>query len=430
MCPDAAPPGVRMRRATRSKYRSVPPRTVRVRPRRTRPGPLEHGEVVGDVALVRAEPCGQLADRGTVGAEREQQPHPCRVAEGAQLLGVGDVEQVGVHVIKRQEQLTLCQAPDPDSARMEATHTTRPDTSPSAATAATTGVAARCADLVAERFVLPAGGCAGRRPAARARRRRRLRRPRPGIPGRGAERRPAQDVAHDLHLRVIHHPDGVPPTEDPAAYEDYWREMARTTAGGMRRVERLAGNVAHLSVGPVLAPAGPSWDAVTAAMALVADADALVLDVRECRGGDPDTVQLLLSHVVGDEPVRLVDIESRVEGLRQRWTHPVAARRFGPDRPLVVLTSAATFSGGEEVAFDVQLLGRGPGRGGAHPRRRQPARGRRRAPRARARRAGGPGAAARATAAPGRASGCSPTSSARPTRRSTGRPSRPAAGRA
>ena len=47
------------------------------------------------------------------------------------------------------------------------------------------------------------------------------------------------DVAHDLHLRVIHHPDGVPPTEDPAAYEDYWREMARTTAGGMRRVERL-----------------------------------------------------------------------------------------------------------------------------------------------------------------------------------------------
>ena len=108
-------------------------------------------------------------------------------------------------------------------------------------------------------------------------------------------------------------------------------------------------------------------------MALVADADALVLDVRECRGGDPDSVQLLLSHVVGDEPVRLVDIESRAEGVHQRWTHPVAARRFGPDRPLVVLTSAATFSGGEELAFDVQLLGRGRvvgerTRGGANPR--------------------------------------------------------------
>ncbi len=180
-------------------------------------------------------------------------------------------------------------------------------------------------------------------------------------------------MAHDLHLRVIHHPDGVPPTEDPSAYEHYWRETARTTAGGMRGVERLAGNVAHLSIGPMLAAAGPSWDAVTAAMALVADADALVLDVRECRGGDPDTVQLLVSHVVGDEPARLVDIDSRVEGLRQRWTHPVATRRFGPDKPLAVLTSATTFSGGEEVAFDVQLLGRGTvvgerTRGGANPR--------------------------------------------------------------
>jgi Peptidase family S41/N-terminal domain of Peptidase_S41 in eukaryotic IRBP len=236
----------------------------------------------------------------------------------------------------------------------------------------TPAVVARSADLVAERFVLPEVG-------ARAATRLRERAASGAYDALDPESLAAalsadlQHVAHDLHLRVIHHPEGVPPTEDPAAYEEYWREMARTTAGGMRRVERLAGNVAHLSIGPVLAAAGPSWDAVTAAMALVADADALVLDVRDCRGGDPDTVQLLLSHVVGDEPVRLVDIESRVEGLRQRWTHPVPTRRFGPGKPLVVLTSAATFSGGEEVAFDVQLLERGRvvgerSRGGANPR--------------------------------------------------------------
>jgi C-terminal processing protease CtpA/Prc len=180
-------------------------------------------------------------------------------------------------------------------------------------------------------------------------------------------------VAHDLHLRVIHHPDGVPPTDDPEALEAYWHQVARSTAGGMRRVERLPGNVANVVVGPVLTPATPSWAAVCAAMALVADADALVLDVRGCRGGDPDTVQLLMSHLVGDEPVRLVDMESRADGLRQRWTHPVDPDRFGPDKPLVVLTSGTTFSGGEEVAFDVQDLGRGRvvgerTRGGANPR--------------------------------------------------------------
>jgi hypothetical protein len=234
-------------------------------------------------------------------------------------------------------------------------------------------VATRCADLVAERFVLPE---VGERAATRLREQ----------SAAGAYEGCADpaslaaalsadllEVANDLHLRVIHHPDGVPPTEDPAAYEAYWREMARTTAGGVRRVERLAGNVAHVSLGPVLTPPTASWDAVSGAMALVADADALVLDVRHCRGGDPDAVQLLVSHLVGEEPVRLVDIESREEGLRQRWTHPVAARRFGPDRPLAVLTSATTFSGGEELAYDVQLLGRGPvvgkrTRGGANPR--------------------------------------------------------------
>ena len=109
-------------------------------------------------------------------------------------------------------------------------------------------------------------------------------------------------------------------------------------------------------------------------MALVADADALVLDVRECRGGDPDTVQLLLSHVVGDEPVRLVDIESR-DGGRAPALDPPGGRLAGSARTgrSVVLTSATTFSGGEEVAFDVQLLGRGRvvgerTRGGANPR--------------------------------------------------------------
>ena len=215
----------------------------------------------------------------------------------------------------------------------------------------------------------------------------------------------------------------MPPTEDPAAYEAYWRETARTTAGGMRRVERLAGNVAHLSVGPVLAAAGPSWDAVTAAMALVADADALVLDVRECRGGDPDTVQLLLSHVVGDEPVRLVDIESRVEGAAPALDPPgrgPAVRpgpaaggahlgqrpsRAGRRSPSTCSCSAAGRVVGERtrgganpregVAVHPELELAVPVARALHPARRQLLGGRR---------------------------ACGPTSSARPTRPSTGRP--------
>ena len=47
-------------------------------------------------------------------------------------------------------------------------------------------------------------------------------------------------------------------------------------------------------------------------------------------------------------------------------------RRFGPDKPVLVLTSGTTFSGGEGLAYDLQQLGRATvvgerTRGGAHP---------------------------------------------------------------
>ena len=99
-----------------------------------------------------------------------------------------------------------------------------------------------------------------------------------------------------------------------------------------------------------------------------------MLDVRRCRGGSPDGVVLLLSHLFGAEPVRLSDIESRDDGTRQFWTVPVEpARRFGPDKPVAVLVGPETFSGGESLAFDLQEQGRAvvvgqPTRGGAHPR--------------------------------------------------------------
>ncbi|TPG19561.1 S41 family peptidase [Pedococcus bigeumensis] len=178
----------------------------------------------------------------------------------------------------------------------------------------------------------------------------------------------------DLHLRLLFHEDGAVGEEDQAALAAAWAEQARQTAGGMRRVERLDGNIGVIEVGPVLGHPGTAGGAVVAAMSLVADADALVIDVRGCRGGSPDGVVLLLSHLFGDEPVRLSDIESREEGTRQFWTAAVLpGRRFGPDKPAAVLVGPETFSGGEGLAFDLQEQGRATivgesTRGGAHPR--------------------------------------------------------------
>ena len=182
------------------------------------------------------------------------------------------------------------------------------------------------------------------------------------------------EAGQDLHLRLLFHDELALGEQDEAELEAFWAEQARRTAGGMRGVERLDDNVALVEIGPVIGHPSQAGAAIAAAMSLVADADALVLDVRGCRGGSPDGVVLLLSHLFGPEPVRLSDIESREEGTRQFWTSAVVpGRRFGPEKPIAVLVGPQTFSGGEGLAFDLQEQGRAtiigqPTRGGAHPR--------------------------------------------------------------
>ena len=181
-------------------------------------------------------------------------------------------------------------------------------------------------------------------------------------------------LAGDLHLRLLFHEAGAVGEEDEEALAAHWQEQARRSAGGVRRVERLDGNVAVVELGPVVGHPAHAGAAISAAMSLVADADALVLDVRGCLGGSPDGVALVISHLVGEDPVRLGDIASREEGVRQFWTQAVVpGRRYGPDKPVRVLASSKTFSGGEALAFDLRELGRArvvgeTTRGGAHPR--------------------------------------------------------------
>jgi C-terminal processing protease CtpA/Prc len=106
----------------------------------------------------------------------------------------------------------------------------------------------------------------------------------------------------------------------------------------------------------------------------IADAAALIVDLRGNHGGDPATVALVASYLFDAKPVHLNDMFSRDDGsIQQSWTlKDVQGKRFGGKRPIYVLTSHETFSGGEELAYDLQslhqatLIGETTG-GGAHP---------------------------------------------------------------
>jgi C-terminal processing protease CtpA/Prc len=184
-----------------------------------------------------------------------------------------------------------------------------------------------------------------------------------------------QAVNGDKHLRLLYSADELPASGDDQGEVAALARWAALSACGMARVERLDGNIGYLDLRPVLFPPSMAGDAAAAAMSLVAPADALIIDLRQCLGGDPGAVALLCSYLFDDEPVHLIDLYER-EGnrTRQSWTLPYApGRRLGSAKPVDLLTSGTTFSGGEELCYDLQQLGRAAvigerTGGGAHPR--------------------------------------------------------------
>jgi hypothetical protein len=200
-----------------------------------------------------------------------------------------------------------------------------------------------------------------------------------------------QSLNGDKHLRLLYSVAELPGPAGQAEHGDEAAELAamtayaERTAGGVARAERLEGNVGYLDLRPLLFPPVVAGEAVAAAMTLIAPAEVLLLDLRRCLGGSPDMVAMVCSYLFGDEPVHLIDIIDRpaadgTAAVRQSWTMPFTpGRRFGPDKPVFVLTSGTTFSGAEELSYDLQQLGRAivvgeRTRGGAHPVERFPIR--------------------------------------------------------
>jgi C-terminal processing protease CtpA/Prc len=180
--------------------------------------------------------------------------------------------------------------------------------------------------------------------------------------------RDMQAVHPDPHLRLLYS-EPVLPEQDEVR-----RLPGEAAAGrhGIAKVELLPGNVGLLDLRRLYTP-DESAAALTAALNVVADTEVLILDLRRNTGGDPQTVALICGYLF-DGPIHVNDIEDRLLGVvRQYWTPVVLpGRKFGGHKPVHVLTSKDTFSGAEELAYDLRQLRRATligerTRGGAHP---------------------------------------------------------------
>ncbi|MBT2385882.1 S41 family peptidase [Streptomyces sp. ISL-11] len=182
-----------------------------------------------------------------------------------------------------------------------------------------------------------------------------------------------QSVNGDRHLSLKYHTDPVPPKQGAAALHAIRRDFD-TSLGGAPRVELLDGGVAVLELAPMLFPLEWAAEPLSAALTLASRAQALIVDLRANRGGDPDTVAFVCSYLL-DKRTHLNTMYWRDgERSEQSWSLPhVPGACFGGSKPLYVLSSGHTFSAAEELAYDLQQLGRAVvvgerTRGGAHPR--------------------------------------------------------------
>jgi hypothetical protein len=184
-----------------------------------------------------------------------------------------------------------------------------------------------------------------------------------------------QDITGDKHLR-LRLGGGPGPRREPPKRPDRekMRKMGRLDNFGIRRVERLGGNVGYIDLRRMAVPAN-AGPAIAAAMELVAGTYALIIDMRHNGGGAPEGVVFWCSYLFDGEPTHLNDIFRADTGeTRQFWALPYVPGTRYPDQPVYVLTSERTFSGGEDLCYTLQALGRAQvigetTGGGAHPTR-------------------------------------------------------------
>lgn len=183
-----------------------------------------------------------------------------------------------------------------------------------------------------------------------------------------------QSVSHDKHLSVIALPARGPNDQtQPSPEEEQKRLLERLRADnfGFKKIELLPGNIGYIDF-RYFAEASLGGATAIAAMNFLANADAIIFDLRKNGGGNPSMIQLISSYLF-EESVHLNSFYVRkTDKIQQFWTQSKVEGSKMTDIPVYVLTSSFTFSGAEEFTYNLKnlkratIIGETTG-GGAHP---------------------------------------------------------------
>jgi hypothetical protein len=166
-------------------------------------------------------------------------------------------------------------------------------------------------------------------------------------------------LGNDKHLDLMYSPDTLAPEQNPSAAEVAHDNQAMVLMNeGVRDAQWLPGNIGYIRIS-AFPPRNAQTDrAIDAAMAVVANTDALIIDLRRNGGGDSSSLDYWMGYLFA-KPVQLTAI---------RWMTPkphvdrqFSAARVGGARylkPVYVLTGSQTISCAEQFTYDLKALHR------------------------------------------------------------------------
>jgi hypothetical protein len=167
-----------------------------------------------------------------------------------------------------------------------------------------------------------------------------------------------QKSSKDKHLEIRYFEEAIveetPNQNQASAGTDKEKFDFMRKNFGFEKVDRLQCNIGYIDLRTFVPPEMDA-ERITAAMSLLSETWALIIDLRKNGGGTPEGVALISSYFF-DERTHLNDIyELETNKIEERWTtEKVAGKKYGTARKIYILTSEDTFSAAEDFAYTMQ----------------------------------------------------------------------------
>lgn len=184
-------------------------------------------------------------------------------------------------------------------------------------------------------------------------------------------------VYHDGHLSIDYNPgftEGSNIKNPDAEKQQNERRLKfkKSVNFGFEKAEILPGDIGYLKIRGFLPPDKETQEMAITALRFVSNSEALIIDLRNNMGGDPNLVSYLCSFFFTNR-THLNDLYVRKgNSTTSYWTTADTTLKALNTIPIYILTSKETFSAGEELTYDLQTQKRaiviGETTGGlAHP---------------------------------------------------------------